>query len=100
MAYIVSHIILRNLTAGSRGLYNPSGSDDGSNGRAHAVEEMTWSRNTRNYLRALVLELGLGLDSLRSLERSQAGNFTRANHGRKEAIWPLLNTPDVLIENL
>ena len=58
---------------------------NGSKGREHAVD-LTWSRNTRNHLRTLVLGSGLGLVSLKPLRGHATGNFTRANRERREEV--------------
>ena len=70
---------------GIMGLYNPSKRDtirsNWSNDMAHAVEEMTWSRNTRNHLRSPRTRAGQSKP-----KRSHTESFISANHDRKEAI--------------
>ena len=74
-------------------MYNPLGRDDGANDRQHAVEDMTWSRNTRNHLRTSMLGLGLGLDSLETLRghrqlhqgkpRQEGSHLAASKHTRR-----------------
>ena len=56
---------------------------NGSNEKTHAVEDMTWVRNTRNHLRTLVPVLGLGL-GLVSLETLRGHSRQEGSHN---AIW-------------